>query len=153
LATIVRTIVDRIERSTVERQVALHHGVNLFELRLGDPAQSDAALICHQNHGQAGAVHPSDRLFGARQPLNLPPVAHVDTLRHLAIENAIAIDEDVSYCARVQRTHNYGLCTVSREMLDSIPEMRGEASPLEKVLTANDIIWSALHSFELCLTH
>ena len=59
--------------------------------------QCDAALIADHDHRQARALHAGDRLDRSRQPLKLRPVAHVDALGHLAVQDSIAIQKDVAH--------------------------------------------------------
>ena len=68
--------------------------MNLANVLRGVQSESDAALVRDDDNAQARAIHAVDGLGNAGQHLKLAPPGDVATLRHLAIENSIAIQKD-----------------------------------------------------------
>ena len=66
----------------------------LAHIICGVESQRDAALVGDDDDAQARAVEASDGLRDAGQRLKLAPGGDVAAFRHLAIEDAVAVQED-----------------------------------------------------------
>lgn len=94
LVSVVRAEVEGVDVRAVRLQPALQCGVDIAHVFGGIEAEGDAALVGDDDDAQARAVEASDGLRDAGQWLKLAPGGNVAAFRHLAIEDAVAVQED-----------------------------------------------------------
>jgi hypothetical protein len=94
LLRVVRAEVEGVDMRALRLQPALDRSVDVAHIVPGIQAEGDASLVGDNDDAQARAVESADRLRDARQRLELAPRGHIAVFRHLAIEYAVAVQED-----------------------------------------------------------
>jgi hypothetical protein len=58
-------------------------------------SKGDAPLVAHDNDAASGAIQSGDGGFGSRKKLHVAPPSDIFSFRRLAIDDTVAIQEDV----------------------------------------------------------
>ena len=95
LTLVVGTIIEGIDPRTVPGQVLLHPRMKSLNIRARVVPKRHAPLVAHHKYPPSRAIQRGNRPLNARQKRNIAPLRNVFAFRGLAIDNAIAIEEDV----------------------------------------------------------
>ncbi len=94
LLFIVRAKVEAVDMGSLCEQKVLQRGMNGLHIGGGVESQGYTALIAHDDHADSGPIQPSDPFNYAWKETKVRPVGHIASLRHLFIQNAVAIKEN-----------------------------------------------------------
>lgn len=96
LVLVVWTDVESVDARAVHGEVLLQAGVESVDIGSGIEAKSDATLIGDDENAASGAVESSDSGYDAGEQVEFLPVADVGAFGRLAIEHAVAVEENAA---------------------------------------------------------
>lgn len=94
LAAVVGADEKGVDMRAVAVEQGLEGGVNRLDVGGGVEPESDAALVGDDHHAQSRAVEQGDGLGYAGQDVKAVPGGYITALRHLLVENSVAVEED-----------------------------------------------------------
>jgi hypothetical protein len=118
LIFVVRAEVESIDAGAVVEEMLLERGVKGIDIAGGVVAEGDAALVADHDGEESGAVEGSNGGGSAREPMEVFQAADVMAFGRLAVEDAVAVDEDAAEMRR-QKSH---------EMREPVAPKRGAGS-------------------------
>ncbi len=94
LGFVVWAEVEGVDVGVMSAEVLLEGCVDVEHVRRGVEAECDSALIGDDDDAESGAIELRDRVRHAGQRLEFAGGSDVTAFGHLAIEDAIAVEED-----------------------------------------------------------
>src|SRR3954447_11321606 len=100
--------------------------MNRIDIRSSIKPQRNASLVAHHDHSHSLAVQSRNSCGHSRQHVEFLMAGDVSSLRHLLVENSVAIEENRPYVGKPVLSHTcvgrmiHGICSVLRSQC--IPE-------------------------------
>jgi hypothetical protein len=113
LAFVMRAVVEGVDVRGADTKMFLESRMEGIDVRGRVESKGNAALVAHHDHAFAGDIERGDGCFSTGKELHILPVADVFAFRRLAVDDAIAIEEDV---ADVLETgvHRHATCMITK---------------------------------------
>lgn len=94
--SVVRAVVERVDAGLVLGEVLLQASVQGVDIGCRVMAQGDATLVGDDEDANAGAIERGDGAFDAGQEMKIAPSADVSAFGRLAVDDAVAVEEDTA---------------------------------------------------------